>query len=138
VILVGAAAFGYLFLNPIILSCSHAIWQSKVPPGLQGRVQALREMAGSVSLGIAFLAAGPLADYVFEPAMATGGFLAGSAGRILDTGPGRGIALLMTLMGLLTLVTVVLAQRYRPLTRLEVEIPDAIPDEPPHPDEPLL
>jgi len=40
---------------------------------------------------LGFLLAGPLADKVFEPMMAPGGFLAGSVGAFLGVGPGRGI-----------------------------------------------
>ncbi|MEM7761850.1 MAG: MFS transporter, partial [Cyanobacteria bacterium P01_A01_bin.40] len=35
--------FGYLFSQPIIVSCNQAIWQSKVPSRLQGRVFALQQ-----------------------------------------------------------------------------------------------
>jgi hypothetical protein len=81
-------------------------------------------------LPVASLIAGPLADHVFEPLLAPGGRLADSAGRILGVGAGRGIALLLILVGLLIEVAIVFALQYQPLRRLERNIPDAIPDDP--------
>ena len=47
---------------PIINGSNQAIWQSKVPPAVQGRVFATRRMIAQFSFPIAVLLAGPLAD----------------------------------------------------------------------------
>ncbi len=44
--------------------------------------------------------AGPLADRVMEPAMASGGSLAPVFGWLVGTGPGSGMALIFVLAGL--------------------------------------
>jgi Flp pilus assembly protein TadB len=80
---------------------------------------------------VAFAVGGPLADHVFEPLLVPGGALAGTVGRWLGVGPGRGIGLMIVLMGGVILAAVAIASRYPRLTRLEEEIPDAIDDEPP-------
>ena len=53
-------------------------------------------------IGIAI--AGPIAEFVFEPLLAWDGILAGSVGRIIGTGPGRGIGLLFILVGFLIII----------------------------------
>jgi len=126
VALIAGGAFAFLALNPLILSCSQSLWQSKVAAGVQGRVHALRLAAASLSLGSAFLTAGLLADHVFEPWLAAGGALAPTLGRFIGVGPGRGIASIFVLMGFLMILTVTFARGYRSLVRLEEDLPDAI------------
>lgn len=128
VALVGTAAFVYLFVAPMISGCSQAIWQSKVSPALQGRVFAVRRMVAQLSLPAAYFLAGPLADHVFEPMLAPGGALAGSVGALIGTGKGRGIGFLFILLGALVLVTLPVFSAYRPLRKVEEELPDAVPD----------
>jgi hypothetical protein len=89
----------------------------------------MRRMVSMSSLPLALLVAGPLADHVFEPLMATGGPLAGTAGRLLGTGHGRGIALLLIVLGFFMLTTVVAALRTPALRDLEDTLPDAVPDD---------
>lgn len=125
--LIGAAAFAFLFGTPIVLGCSQAIWQSKVAPALQGRVFSIRRMVGLSSIPLAYAVAGPLADRIFEPAMAPDGALASTVGRVLGTGEGRGVALLFVLLALMILVSLAIAFSYRRLRDVEVELPDAVP-----------
>lgn len=128
--LVAAAAFVFSFCSPALASCTQAIWQSKVPLDLQGRVYAVRRLVAWSTLPVSYLAAGPIADYVFEPMMAEGGLLANSVGQIIGTGPGRGVGLLFIVLGLGVFFVIIPAYAYGPLRRLEEEIPDAIPDAP--------
>jgi hypothetical protein len=124
------AAFLYFSGHPMINGCSQAIWQSKTAPDVQGRVFAVRRMIAWSSLPLAYLAAGPLADRVFEPLLVEGGALAGSVGRVLGTGQGRGIGLLYILLGIITLLATVVAFLYPRLRRVEAELPDfALADE---------
>lgn len=118
--------FGYLFAQPIIVSCNQAIWQSKVPLNLQGRVFALQQMIEKSLALLAYIAVGPLVDYLLEPIMATDGLLANSMGRVIGVGPGRGIALLVILMGIVNLLATVIAYREPRLRRLEKELPDVL------------
>jgi len=84
---------------PIINGSNQAIWQSKVPPAVQGRVFATRRMIAQFSFPIAVLFAGPLADRVFEPAMQGGGAAAALFGPLVGTGPGAGMGLMVALSG---------------------------------------
>ena len=123
-VLVGTAAFIFLFCDPVIFTCSQTIWQTKVPAEVQGRAFAIRRLVAWSTLPLAFVVAGPLADRVFEPWMAAQGPLAGVIGGLLGTGPGRGIALLFIVLGLLTVLAVIAGVLYQPLRDLENRLPD--------------
>lgn len=126
-LLIAAVGFVFLFAMPILLGANQALWQSKVPPDLQGRVFAMRRLVAWSTLPLAYLVAGPLADRVFEPLLVPGGPLAHSIGRWLGVGEGRGIGLLYIVLGLLVVLTVAVAARFPRLRRLEEELPDALP-----------
>ncbi len=116
-----------VFLLSIVQSISNAIWQSKVAPEAQGRVFSLRFMLATIITPLAYLTAGPLADWVFEPLMRQGGALANTwVGIILETGSGRGIGLMWVLAGGIIVATSLLAYLNPRIRRLEQEVPDAI------------
>lgn len=125
--LITVAAFAFLFLNPVVNTCSQAIWQSKVAPDVQGRVFAIRRMVALGSLPLAYALAGPLADGVFEPWLAPGGALAGTVGAVVGVGEGRGIAFLFLLLGVATILGLVAAWSYPPLRRVDEILPDVSP-----------
>jgi hypothetical protein len=123
-LVVGVPTVLMLFLNPIVNGASQVVWQTKVAEGAQGRVFSLRRMIGSAISPVAILLAGPLADDVFEPMLAEGGVLADSVGRIIGTGPGRGIGLIHIIAGagiVLLAVAGWIAPRIR---NIESELPD--------------
>ena len=126
VLLMGAGNLFFFALVPIGNAASQAIWLAKVARDVQGRVFAARMMIGSAITPLAYLLAGPLADRVAEPLMGEGGVLAGTVGRILGVGPGRGIGLIIVLTGLVVAVAPLLAASIRPIRRVEVELPDAV------------
>lgn len=126
VLLFALAAFGYMLTVPIVGTCTTVIWQTKVAADVQGRVFALSGMIASITAPLSFLASGPLADRVFGPLLAVNGALAGSVGRVIGVGPGRGIGLMFIVMGSLHLIVVALSYLYPRLRNLEAEVPDAI------------
>jgi len=134
--LIATAAFAFMFTLPFINGWTQVILQSKVAPDVQGRVFGVAGMISLGSVPLASLIAGPLADRLFEPMLLAGGALAGSVGRLIGVGPGRGIGFLFVLLGALVLVVVGLASFSARLRRLESEIPDALP-EPSLPQPPL-
>jgi len=128
-LLVGVGTFVALCCTPVVRACSEVLWQTRVEPDLQGRVFAMRRMIGGSTLPLAALVAGPLADHVFNPLLLPGGALAGSVGRLIGVGKGRGIGLLFVVLGALTVATVVIGFLSPRLRRLEVELPEVIPDD---------
>lgn len=119
-----AAAFLAAIFIPFIVSAYRSIWQSKVPPGAQGRVFAVREMFQTASMPLGYLLAGPLADHFFEPAMQTGGTLTGAFGWLVGAGPGAGIGLMF--LGTCLLGTLMSFSGYLlpAVRRVEAELPD--------------
>ena len=112
------------FNFPMMGSSGNAIWLSKVPPDLQGRVFSISVLIKGLMAPLGRLVAGPLADRVFEPAMMPGGQLAPIFGNVFGTGRGAGMAVLcglasiaMTLVGLCGLL-------YQPLRTVEATLPD--------------
>ena len=118
---------GFMVLVPIINATSQALWQTKVEPIYQGRVFATRRVIATIATPVAYLLAGPLADNVFEPLLAGGG-LADSVGRIIGTGPGRGIGLMFVIMGLGVTVVALIGFTIKPLRNVESDLPDVIDD----------
>jgi MFS family permease len=128
VTLVAATAFTLMLAVAIVNGTSQALWQVKIALDMQGRVFSVRRMLAQIAAPVSYLLAGPLADSVFEPALADGGALAGSVGSLLGTGPGRGIGFFFVLMGI-GVVMVALAAYARPRIRnLESELPDMVDD----------
>jgi MFS family permease len=121
---VALGAFIFFFGIAIQTGCNQAIWQSKVPERLQGRVLSFRRMLVQGISASAFVVAGPLSDKLFEPWLAVHGPLAGSVGRLLGTGPGRGIGLLLILLGVLCGLATLLTWAQPRLRRIEDELPD--------------
>jgi len=99
VVLWALSAFVVALTFHIGRSLRHALWQSKVAPHVQGRVMSTRRMIRLLTYVVTLLAAGPLADQVFEPAMMPGGRLANAFGWLVGTGPGAGMGLLTVLDG---------------------------------------
>jgi MFS family permease len=109
---------------PLMLSSFQAIWQSKVPPAVQGRVFAARDLFFSVSEPVPQVFAGILADRVFEPGMQPGGALAPLFSSIVGTGAGAGIALLMILCGVFSALVSVAGYLSRNVRESEHLLPD--------------
>lgn len=111
---------------PAGAAASNTLFMEKVAADWQGRLQAFRRVVGQVLMPISVLLVGPLVDRVTEPAMATGGSLAGSVGALIGTGAGRGIALVFVVAGIGVLATVVAMAADPAVRRIQTEVPDAV------------
>ena len=121
---IAASLVGALF-GPIINASNQAIWQSKVPPNLQGRVFSVRLVIATITTPAAMLIAGPLADKVFEPAMRdSGSAMAQIFGGVFGTGPGVGMFMIVLVMGLLTVLAGVFGLVNARIRNVETLIPD--------------
>lgn len=126
---IGACAFFLLATMPFVTASSQVIWQTKVPPALQGRVFAVRSFVALSAMPLAYLLTGPLADRLFEPAMIEGGAWVGALGGVFGSGPGRGMALMLFGAGLLCILSSVISYLNPRLRHLEKEVPDAFDDD---------
>lgn len=116
--LVAVAAFGFMFCSVIIDGTTRSILSLEVEPNVQGRAFAMFNMITNTVLCASYLMAGPIADHVFEPLLAEDGALAGSAGLFLGVGPGRGMALLLLLLGSVVVATAIIGYLNPSLRRL--------------------
>lgn len=112
------------FIGPIMNGSSQAIWQAKVAPDVQGRVFATRRLISWLAQPITPLIAGPLADFVLEPAMRTESPLSATFGWLVGTGPGAGMALLPIFCGLLSALVGVIGYCVPVVRNAETLIPD--------------
>jgi DHA3 family macrolide efflux protein-like MFS transporter len=110
--------------SPIIDGSNQAIWQAKVAHDVQGRVFSVRRFIALLIAPFSQFLAGPLADRVFEPAMAKGGTLASVFGWLMGTGTGAGIALLFVVTGLLTALTGLSGYLFPVVLNVEDILPD--------------
>lgn len=129
-VVIGAGLLILTFSVPMASGPSQAIFQSKIAPAVQGRVFAIRSLVSRSMMPLAFLLAGPLADYVFEPMMLPGGALASSIlGRLFGVGAGRGIALIYIISGVLLAAASFLAYANPRIRNVEEDLPDELPGE---------
>jgi hypothetical protein len=112
---------------PIVNGTSQTLWQTKIAPAIQGRVFSTRRMIAQMATPVAFVAAGPVADNVFEPLLLDDGLLADSVGKVWETGVGRGSALLVSCVGLAVIVLAGIAWLTPSIRNIEHDIPDALP-----------
>ncbi len=110
--------------SPLINGSNQAIWQAKVEPDIQGRVFGTRRLIAWLVTPLAALAAGPLADHIFEPAMREGGVLVPVFGRLVGAGPGAGIGLMFLIFGLAALTVGLGGYLFPVIRNAEILIPD--------------
>jgi MFS family permease len=127
----GSASFIGSFLGPIINGSNQAIWQSKVAPDVQGRVFSVRMLIAWITIPVATLIAGPLADFIMEPAMQGGGPMAGIFGPLVGTDPGSGMSLVFVFAGLAVTLVGLAGYAIPAIRNAETILPD-------HDEEPAL
>jgi hypothetical protein len=117
-------AFMSSFCVPLVNSSNQAIWQAKVAPDLQGRVFAIRRLIAWLVNPLGLLIAGPLADFVLEPAMRQGGVLTGAFGWLVGVGPGAGMALIIIVASLVSILVGLGGYLFRVVREAEDLLPD--------------
>lgn len=116
--------FFVLFFIAVCNASNQAIWQSKTPIDVQGRVFAARRVTGQLSFPLSGLIAGPLSDRWLEPAMNDGGHLAPIFGGLVGTGPGAGMSLLIFLAAVIGILIPSLSYAVPAFRNVEDIVPD--------------
>jgi MFS family permease len=119
-----ATEFASGAISPWINASNQAIWQAKVAPDVQGRVFSIRGLIAWISMPAAMLVAGPLADYVMDPAMQPDGSLASVFGPLVGVGPGAGIALIILFSGLGMMLVGLCGYLIHAIREAELILPD--------------
>lgn len=119
----------FLFLSslviPLVNSSNQAIWQSKVPPDLQGRVFSVRRLIAQIVNPLGLLIAGPLADNIFEPAFQNP---SNSLTEFFSTwylpGPGAGMGFLISIASIMIVFVGIYGFFSKKVRDVETIIPD--------------
>lgn len=118
-VLITVSGFFFFAMLPYANACLDYLIRINMEPSVQGRGWAMIGVLSQLGFVAAYALAGVLADYVFTPLLVEGGTLAGSVGRIIGTGSGRGTGLLIILAGVLLCVTSVFLYRLKSVRKLE-------------------
>jgi MFS family permease len=130
VYLIMACGFALFSTIPMVHTSNAILWQTKVPPQLQGRCFAFLRIMTEAVMPLGYVLAGPLAEFVFEPALMPGGALADTVGAVIGTGAGRGLAFMFVLIGIGMVLVSAIGYSVRAIRRIDDELPDALPSAP--------
>ncbi|MCC6918514.1 MAG: MFS transporter [Alphaproteobacteria bacterium] len=120
-----AALFLLGSMFPAVNAAFLSIFQAKVAPDVQGRVFAALGQVSGLLQPLAFLAAGPLADRVFEAGRSTEGWQA--VAGLVGSAPGAGMGLMLVICGLLTTAVSIAVYALPAIRTMEARLPDAAP-----------
>ncbi|MBA4538401.1 MFS transporter [Bacillus aquiflavi] len=112
---------GFLFFAslPFATTCIDVLIRKSIDNDKQGRAWGLISLISQLGFVVAYVIAGVLADYVFNPALVEGGVLADTVGKIIGTGETRGIGLLIILAGLGLIITALFVSKSKGIREME-------------------
>ena len=114
-----------LLVNGVVMT----IIQTKVPARLQGRVFAINTMVSTASAPLGFGVLAPQGTALMEWLMANVPGVEPAVHAVLGDGPGRAIAMVYVVCGVVVLALVISTRRWNALVRFDDEVPDARPDD---------
>lgn len=124
VAIITGSLFLFFCTLPLINTCAEVLIRTRIPNELQGRAWGIIGLLSQLGFVAAYGISGLLADRLFAPLLTEGGVLADSVGRIVGTGEGRGIALMLVLSGAGLVAAAV--RSVRPLVSGGLQPPDGI------------
>jgi len=114
----------FMFAMQPVNAAATSILQAKIAPEVQGRAFAAINQMAMLLTPIALLAAGPLADRVFEPAVHTAGWR--NVAWLVGGGVGSGIGLMIVIAGAATTLIAAVFYAIPSLRRIETILPDHV------------
>lgn len=122
--MLAAGGFFIMCCFPVFDGNNRALLQRKIDPAILGRVIGWRNFALGVTQSLLLLASGMIADAIFEPGMSADGFLTNIFGALYGIGQGRGIAVFISLLGVLIIISAALAWVSAPIRQMDSLMPD--------------
>lgn len=113
------SGFFFFAMLPFANASLDFLTRSNIENSKQGRAWGLIGVISQLGYVAAYALSGVLADYVFNPLLIDGGALAGSVGRIIGTGSGRGTGFLIIVAGGLLCLTSILLYQVPSVKKLE-------------------
>jgi DHA3 family macrolide efflux protein-like MFS transporter len=117
----------YLFAgvgSSLGIASSTALMQAKTAPDVQGRVFSARRLLTWAPDMFTPLVGGMLADRIMEPSMQSKGWLSVIFGWMTGQDPGSGMAVMMIVFGMLTIITLLAGYIIPPVRDMEKVLPD--------------
>lgn len=109
---------------PFIDAGQRVLLYDMVPGGMQGRVFAVRNAVQFSLIPAGILLGGALADFVFEPFMASGSAFSAALSRLVGSGAGSGMAVMFLCTGTLGFTASLLGFRNREIRKLRTTAPE--------------
>lgn len=116
----GSSIFLFFLSLPFMNTCADVLVRVSIPNEVQGRVWGMISLLTQSGTVLAYVLCGILADYIFEPMLAEDGILSGNIGRLIGTGEGRGIGLLLILSGIGMIIAVLITGRSKAVRSIKV------------------
>jgi len=99
-IFITAAFFLFFSALPLINTSADVLIRKNIPNDTQGRAWGIIGVLSQLGFILAYSISGFLADRIFNPLLDDDGILAPTVGKIIGTGPGRGIGLILIISGI--------------------------------------
>lgn len=119
-IFTGGSIFLFFLALPFMNTCADVLVRVSIPNELQGRVWGMISLLTQIGMVAAYMLCGVMADF-FAPMFMENGSLAGSVGKIIGTGEGRGIGFLLILAGAGMVLTSVTIGRNKGIKEIQVK-----------------
>lgn len=119
IVLLCLSGFLFFAMMPFAHTTLDFLVRTNIDNSVQGRAWSLIGLISQLGYVAAYAISGVLADYVFTPLLVDGGVLADSVGKIIGTGSGRGMGLLIIISGILLCVTSVILYNLKSVKTLE-------------------
>ncbi|NWL89028.1 MFS transporter [Paenibacillus sp. 79R4] len=117
--LICVAGFLFFAMIPFANVSMDYLIRTNIDNSAQGRAWALIGLITQFGYVAAYALAGLMADYLFTPLLVEGGALAGSVGRIIGTGSGRGTGFLIIVAGVVLSVVSIVLYNMKSVRKLE-------------------
>ncbi|MCI8805773.1 MAG: MFS transporter [Clostridiales bacterium] len=107
---------------PFIMAGQNLIMYNRIPQEMQGRVFAVRNTIQFCTIPVGILLGGFFADYIFEPFMKSGNFLANLLETIVGKGTGNGMAVMFLITGISGFLVSLFSYRKQEIRELDIDI----------------
>lgn len=118
-VLIGVVGFGFFATLPFANASLDYLVRTHIQNEVQGRAWGLIGLISQLGYVVAYATCGILADYVFTPLLLEEGYLAGSVGKLIGVGSGRGTGFLIMVAGMLLTLASILLYQIKSVQQLE-------------------
>ena len=119
IILISIVGFGFFATLPFANASLDYLVRTHIQNEVQGRAWGLIGLISQLGYVVAYATCGILADYIFTPLLLEEGYLAGSVGKLIGVGSGRGTGFLIMVAGMLLALAAIGLYQIKSVQQLE-------------------